>query len=139
MGYCADTEQMSSEIVLAAKDMPRLIEGLRLAESKIGHISWCNTIDEYILVEADPTKVVAQLMADYGFLTELKDSNVVLNDWGGDKIGMCWDEVWDAIGSVSTDSITWIMRGEDNEMWAETIENGTHRQRKVVQSFSIQD
>jgi hypothetical protein len=52
---------------------------------------------------------------------------------------MCWDEVWDAIGSVSTDSITWIMRGEDNEMWAETIEGGTHRQRKVVQSFSIQD
>ena len=139
MGYCADTEQMSGEIVLAAKDMPRLIEGLRLAESKIGHISWCNTIDEYILVEADPTKVVAQLLADYGFLTELKDSNVVLNDWGGDKIGMSWDEVWDAIGSVSTDSITWIMRGEDNEMWAETIEGGTHRQRKVVQSFSIQD
>jgi hypothetical protein len=139
MGYCADTEQMSGEIVLAAKDMPRLIEGLRLAESKIGHISWCNTIDEYILVEADPTKVVAQLLADYGFLTELKDSNVVLNDWGGDKIGMSWDEVWDAIGSVSTDSITWIMRGEDNEMWAETIEGGTHRQRRVVQSFSIQD
>ena len=139
MGYSADTEDRDGPIHLNKSDMAAIVTELYKAEAVLGdHISWCDPIAKVIArCDGDMSAVVADIMQSYGFVIEEKSGDVILKDWGGDKIGSCWTEVWNAIGSVSTDEITWVMRGEDNEMWAATVGNGTCLHRPVEMTWKI--
>lgn len=105
-----------------------------------GHISWCNRIETYrgdmtrtTITESD---ALSNVLIDFGFdtLTGTGDDDrnyVLVMGWAGDKMGGSWDDVWRAIAAGTNDTVTWIMIGEDYEMWAEHIEKCQHQTHNV--------
>lgn len=105
-----------------------------------GHISWCNRIETYrgdmtrtTITESD---ALSNVLIDFGFdtLTGTGDDDrnyVLVMGWAGDKMGGSWNDVWEAIAAGTNDTVTWIMIGEDYEMWAEHIEKCQHQTHNV--------
>lgn len=105
-----------------------------------GHISWCNRIETYrgdmtrtTITESD---ALSNVLIDFGFdtLTGTGDDDrnyVLVEGWGGEKMGGSWNDVWEAIAAGTNDTVTWIMIGEDYEMWAEHIEKCQHQTHNV--------
>lgn len=129
MGYTADAIQIVP-ITIEAENAKKFIDSLRPYESRIGHISWCRVIDEYVKSYANDEndnfylEVVNEMMDDFGFITQKTDESVILVGWQGDKIGSSWDDVWVCLATVSRDDALWAMRGEDGAMWGERISSG---------------
>lgn len=142
MGYSADMIDWQAENddwkIIAAERVPAVWAALEEAEvtSGIGHISWVNDP-----LEVERTKhetvadAVASVLAQYGWESTEADGhgNVILGWWGGDKLGSCWDGVTNAIaqGLDPAVTVTWIMSGEDGEIWAERLHASTVQTRSV--------
>lgn len=91
-----------------------------------GHISWCHPISDYVQTLAGgDSAVVAQLLEDYGFIVSQTDTHIVLDTWGGDKLGSSWDDVWNVLADITDNDVRWLMVGEDQELWAEVIDTTT--------------
>lgn len=133
MGYSAD-KISGDEIIIPATKAYAFVNLLRDAEKRIGHISWCETVEVYEARHDNKYPyIVEAMMNDYGFLvTGIEDgSDIVLYSWGGDKIGSSWDDVWNAIAQVTPSNVAWVMLGEDQSAWAEIIEDN-HRTSSEV-------
>ncbi len=126
MGYSAEKIH-GDAIVIPMTKASELVELLREAQTDYGHISWCDSVEVYEarLDNKYPT-IVEAILTDYGFLAQWDDNseNVLLYSWGGDKIGSSWDNVWDALAQVVSNEVTWVMVGEDQQIWAEHLANG---------------
>lgn len=128
MGYYADALEVSSSILIKGEDAKGFIEALRVHEARLGgHISWCYPIDEYLTKTDNYSDVVAEMMDYFGFVVERNGDDVTLANWQGDKVGSSWDDVWDTLGQFyKGDEVTWVMRGDDGQIWAERLSNGKH-------------
>lgn len=91
------------------------------------HISWCEPIDAY---EGTPTEVVEAILTGYGFGVLVEPDRIEVDGWDGDKLGSCWDEMWDALAPHAADA-DWIMVGEDGNVWAERIRDHKHTTHHV--------
>lgn len=124
MGYSA-RHIAGESIVIKKSRATEFVNLLREAEKDMGHISWCATVQVYeTRYENDHEKITIAMMADYGFITDKDDNSLQLIGWGGDKIGSSWDGVWDALTQVVEHDVTWVMCGEDSEIWAERLSGG---------------
>lgn len=127
MGYRA--RKISGDEIRISNDRTRaFIDSLREGEKAFGHISWCATVDEYREgCGEDYVAITKEMMEDYGFCVTLTDDAVLLYDWGGDKVGSSWPNVWDSITKTieSDQEVEWVMIGEDDYIWSEVIKNNT--------------
>lgn len=123
MGYMA--RKISGGDIRISKDKAEgFVDSLRDGEKAFGHISWCATVDEYREHHGeDYVGIATEMMEDYGFIVIIDDDAVILRDWGGDKIGSSWPDVWDSIAkTIDGDQVVeWVMFGEDDEVWSEVI------------------
>lgn len=151
MGYSADRMESAGDIVITPDRHEALLEGLRAVEAKegIGHISWCDRLDSYV---GSTSEIVARIISDYGFevttVTEedvvnavtvhpddMPAGTIVIDGWGGEKLGSCWDLMWKALAPVALRPTHWVMHGEDGDMWADVItDEGKHTTRGVTVS-----
>lgn len=90
-----------------------------------GHISWCKDVESYT-AEQPLADGLSELLSDFGFETEAKDEKVIVQGWGGDKIGTTYELVWSCLAKGTTDTVCWLMRGEDDTYWADTITDGVY-------------
>lgn len=151
MGYSADLIQGSP---IKITNPSAVLDSLREAEKtdnawhgQGGHISWCNTVETYIVNNTikytDPEEANAhalkEMMFDYGFDDlEVKDGALFISTWGGDKLGSSWDHVWEALSMGYTDDpVYWIMCGEDNTMWCQMLAPGLTQELSVKLSYEI--
>lgn len=131
MGYSAE-KIAGDSIVINKKKAEQFVNLLRTGEERFGHISWCDTVDTYMARNNNDHEIVAiAIMADYGFIQDRDDNSLHLIGWGGDKIGSSWDDVWDILAQVADNEVTWLMIGEDGQIWAEKLANGERN------SFSV--
>lgn len=136
MGYSA-TSITHPEIRIPRENAKQFLEALRPHEARIGHISWCNLVDSYINAHADYSYASADMMEDYGFIARVNHEthDVILSQWGGDKIGSSWDEVWGTLATVVDPTVhtVWHMVGEDGEHWLQSLHGGmTSSDSKVL-------
>jgi hypothetical protein len=141
MGYSATLLSQTVEpdhtdpygaLILEADRLPQVWSALEAAEQVLGdHISWCERLPSYTGSLAER---IAKVLHSYGW----EDTSAIADDvrlgyWGGDKLGSCWDEVTRAIaaGIDPALTVTWIMCGEDSELWSEILEGGTVRSTTV--------
>lgn len=130
MGYSAEVidNRPAGPLAVIPKDRVELVwDALLPAESAIGHISWC---DELVKYEGSTAEKVVQVLSDFGFDggVELnEDGDIVIDSWGGSKIGSSWDDVLGAIAAgIDPDSeYRWLLQGEDGEHWAEDFKDNT--------------
>jgi hypothetical protein len=142
MGYTA--ERLRGEPFRIA-DTKQLIDRLKTEEESLpyGHYSWCESVESYIeeskVTYTEPEQANAHalsaILENYGFITEVTGDSLIIENWGGDKIGSTWVEIWDALASAVTDRVEWIMRGEDNTLWACVISGGYFTEYDVVTTF----
>lgn len=136
MGYSAD-KIGGSPITLNRAGYTKLAELLDRVEANSnigGHISWCEPLHVLRDRGIDGLALVVKVLEDYGFIVyhNETDDEVVIESWGGDKIGSSWDPMWDAIGDVVDDAVKWMIRGEDNEIWVEYCLPGVGRKQVFV-------
>lgn len=155
MGYYAHAEQYDEFVVT---DPSAVLDALAAAEKTenksswgTGHISWCHPVatyratagQEYTDTAERDAHALCEMLRDFGFECEIGD-RLIVTGWGGDKIGSSWDTVWaclaDGICSDATKpdtAVTWIMRGEDGDLWAEIIGPTGYFQGTVTQRFEV--
>lgn len=146
MGYYISSQDTDT-ITITPDQFPAMVDALRAAETKAGsHLSWCRTIDEYwdSFADADLTvrqaRTIRAVFTDFGFALDTPDADdqpIHIEYWDGDKMGWAWDEIWTAIGAVATTPATWIIRGEDGEVWAERVGHGNGHTTHAVQLVVI--
>ena len=127
MGYTAS--QIHGEAIVIRKSRASdLVNLLREAQKEYGHISWCETVETYEQRATPATtasEIAVRILEDYGFVTRLEDDDSIqIIGWGGDKIGSSWDAVWNALAQVAHADVLWIMCGEDQEVWTESLSGG---------------
>lgn len=109
------------------------------SEDSFGQVSWCSTVDEH-LEDADGSVLNAlnQMFVNFGFETTVKDSSIVIDGWQGGKMGHSWHDVWDALalGVDAALEVIWIMHGEDNEYFGESIKENKHEPMEVEMRLS---
>ncbi len=141
MGYSATLIDVRHEgdgdpMVIEASRVPEVMLALRAAEEGMGHISWCDPVDEYVKTCQTPAHAAARILSDFGWDgTDVNGGgDIQIGWWGGDKIGSSWKEVRDAIalGVNPALKITWILSGEDSEMWAEVLHDGEAETRAIT-------
>lgn len=124
MGYSAD-KIYGDPIVIKNNKTEEFTNILREGEARFGHISWCDTVDNYVeRNNEDYASVVIEMMTDYGFIVDSAGDSIYIYSWGGDKIGSSWDDVWNCLAKVADGKTVWIMVGEDHHVWAERLANG---------------
>jgi hypothetical protein len=137
MGYSADKLKGDGLVVPKAR-YNDLLDGLRIAEKDDwpgGHISWCQPIDDYLKKWDDPGDLgllLEDVLEDFGFYVEVEDDELIVDDWGGDKLGGSWDQVLEAIAAVTTTATEWFMHGEDGCLWAEVFDGQGHVESRDV-------
>ena len=124
MGYTAS--QIHGEAIVIRKSRASdLVNLLREAQKDI---SWCETVETYEQRATPATtasEIAVRILEDYGFVTRLEDDDSIqIIGWGGDKIGSSWDAVWNALAQVAHADVLWIMCGEDQEVWTESLSGG---------------
>jgi hypothetical protein len=140
MGYTA--ELLRGEPFRIA-DTKQLIDSMKKEQEHNGHYSWCEPVESYIekynAIYTEPDQAnahaLSEMLQNYGFITEVTADSLIIENWGGDKIGMTWVEIWDALASAVTDRVEWIMRGEDNTLWACVISDRSFTEYDVVATF----
>ena len=127
MGYSAKAIS-HPEIRIPREKAKQFLDELQFHEPKVGHISWCTLVDSYIVAHGDLSYASASMMEDYGFITRVNHEthDVILSDWGGDKIGSSWDIVWEALAVTVDPTIhtLWHMVGEYDEQWIQSLHQG---------------
>lgn len=127
MGYSADKIH-GDTIVIKNNKAEEFANLLREGEARFGHISWCDTVDTYVSRNHENyVSVIMAMMVDYGFIVDSDEDNIYLYSWGGDKIGSSWDDVWNYLAKVVDNDVTWVMVGEDQQVWAERLANGERK------------
>ena len=158
MGYYAHAEQYDEFVVT---DPSAVLDALAAAEKTenksswgTGHISWCHPVatyrasagQEYTDTAERDAHALCEMLIDFGFECEIGD-RLIVTGWGGDKIGSSWDTVWASLGNGKCrrtheipdhDMIVWIMRGEDDTVWAEILTADDHSQASVKVSYEVQ-
>lgn len=138
MGYSA-TRVQGDTILIPHSNADKFIELIQPKEERIGHISWCMTVEEYRKAHGgDTVKMAREMLEDFGFIvgtvTDKSGSYIALETWGGDKIGSSWDDVWEVLAQVvykELDDYQWILVGEDDQMWGERLNNGKNTKHEV--------
>jgi hypothetical protein len=131
MGYSVD--KVAGDAIYLNKEQVARFESLLDSveiNTGIGHISWCEPIDK-LREHHEGRELVFKVLTDYGFIAEYDDNEdgIIVYSWGGDKIGSSWDPMWDALGEVASEKVVWLIRGEDNEFWAEVVAPGEGRRQ----------
>jgi len=131
MGYSVD--KVAGDAIYLNKEQVARFESLLDSveiNTGIGHISWCEPIDK-LRENHEGRELVFKVLTDYGFIAELNpyEDGIIVYSWGGDKIGSSWDPMWDALGEVASEKVVWLIRGEDNEFWAEVVAPGEGRRQ----------
>jgi hypothetical protein len=110
----------------------------RLAETEGHSHSWCQPVATYRDGNTDPNALVA-IVENFGFSTHaLPDEGVIITDFGDNKLGGSWEKFWDAFAQGTTDEVTWLMYGEDGEVWAEVITTNGHRSASVTINYTVE-
>lgn len=144
MGYYAELVQGGTITI----DNPQASIDKLLKLQGDNSFSWIDRVENYTSLASatftDPTESAANalsnLLTDYGFDTELDpNSNVLVTGWNIKKIGMSWPDLWQGIGAgvSSEDPVCWIMRGEDNEHWAEVVGNGVSNSYSADLTYNV--
>lgn len=137
MGYAA--EQVDGASIIIA-DGQAFWEALKLEACSTGwpgfnRFSWTEEVDTYIARHGDGGEAAVEMLAHYGFddLHADGEGTLYLHSWGGDKIGMSWDDVWGVI-AAHADPYEWVMSGEDGRFWREDNPGNVRRttQGKIV-------
>lgn len=82
--------------------------------------SWAGMMADY----RDDDRLL-RFLSDAGFDLDV-DGDDYLVSWGGDKLGSTFDVLCDALATVVTERVEWIMVGEDDSVWAEVFVDGRH-------------
>lgn len=144
MGYMAD--KVTGQPITMNKETYTAFAGLldRVeTESNIGgHISWCDPLEAMRARGIEGLDLVVKVLEDYGFIVHY-DGNIadelVIETWGGDKVGSSWDPMWRAIGDVVTEPVKWLMRGEDGDVWVELCVPGKGREQVGIDIDAMLD
>jgi hypothetical protein len=134
MGYSADKIQ-GGIITIPKANTDKFVQLIQPKEERIGHISWCKTVEEYNTdFNGNTVKMTTELLTDFGFVVSEDKKHIVLESWGGDKIGSSWDDVWEVLAQVvdPTQDFQWILVGEDSETWGERLHDGKNTKHKVA-------
>ncbi len=133
MGYSAEVidNRPAGPLALIPKARVSLVWDALVAaekgEGSFGHISWCNELEKY---EGTTAEKVVEVLSDFGFDGGVfldEDGDIVIDSWGGDKLGSSWDDVLHAIaqGIDPISQYRWLLQGEDGEHWAEDFKDNT--------------
>lgn len=134
MGYCADLVE-GKDIVVAYPS--KVVDAIADWEDEMNkdkpygygtvHMSWCSSVPHYReRCEGDDQKVLAAMLVDFGFYCVSRaDGSVVVEGWGGDKIGSTFLEMFQALAKGMTSNVDWILRGEDGVYFAMCINGKT--------------
>lgn len=138
MGYYI-TSQETDPVIIEASQFAAMLDALRSAEASTdsGTLSWLRKVDEYTDRHEDADRLVCYRRALVDIFTEfgLSPANlpdgadeatepITLEYWDGEKMPWTWENVWNALGEVVTTPATWVIRGEDGELWAERVGYG---------------
>lgn len=115
-----------------------------------GHISWCQPVASYrrnVNGPVDPARALSELLIDFGFETDTTgdiDPKLTVTGWGGDKMGASWSDVWESLAHGRCHAIddpdgcaVWIIRGEDDVVWAEIIGPDGYTEGRVVTQYNV--
>lgn len=141
MGYSA-TLLAGETIVLPAHRHEEIWKDLYKVQENLGtHISWCSPLPEYELREGSATKRIIEVLTDYGFdpVKVDENGNIAIEGWGGDKLGSCWEGMWEhIIAPYTPNNVTWVMVGEDSVIWGEAIRNNHMVQAAVRTTLHVE-
>lgn len=126
------------------------VEQKRKTENYTGHISWCQPVATYRSNDkgpVDPARALSELLIDFGFETDTTgeiNPMLTVTGWGGDKMGASWIDVWESLADGRCHAIddpdgcaVWIIRGEDDTVWAEIIGPNGHTTGRVVEQYNV--
>lgn len=110
----------------------------RLAETEGHSHSWCQPVATYRDGNTDHEALVA-IVEDFGFSCVTPSPDILrVTDFGDNKLGGSWEKFWDAFAHGTTDEVTWLMYGEDGEVWAEVITTDGHRSASVTVNYTVE-
>jgi sulfite reductase beta subunit-like hemoprotein len=140
MGYAASVLR-GEDIVLPADHHEEIWKNLYKVQEKLGsHISWCSPLPEYEATGAPTAQRIVEVMNDYGFETAKidADGDIVIDGWGGDKLGSCWEGMWEhIIAPFTKNNLTWVMQGEDSVIWVEAVRDNKQVKTEVTTTVFI--
>ena len=129
MGYMADLRKGSDIIIKDAR--PLWDDLVKAAAADDRRFSWTETTDHYEQRTPVAWERCQHLLADYGFcgfywLGRHDSHGLVIEEWGGDKIGSSWDDIWEVLARHA-EPYEWEMLGEDGTIWQESNPDGVRR------------
>lgn len=152
MGYSADLIQGSPITITKCRSVIAALKEAEKTENSVGgshgHISWCHEVQTYLdnaLVTTPEDEDTAyatalkELLYDYGFdQIEITDQGLIINSWGGDKLGSSWGTVWGCLAQgYEGEPVFWIMQGEDGQFWCQALRDGNCEELPVEINFEV--
>ena len=131
MGYYAELVQ-GVDIVVAFPS--KTMDAIALWEHEMNsvkdhvyqhvHMSWCSPVADYRKrCDGDDQSALVAMLTDFGFYASARPlyGAVIVEGWGGDKIGSTFLEMFQALARGTTKDVDWMFRGEDGEYFAMCI------------------
>ena len=138
MGYMADLRKGSDIIIKDARPLWDDLVKAAAADDWVGpgRFSWTETTDHYEQRTPVAWERCQHLLADYGFcgfywLGRHDSHGLVIEEWGGDKIGSSWDDIWEVLARHA-EPYEWEMLGEDGTIWQESNPDGVRRTLRLL-------
>lgn len=145
MGYCADLISGWDIVIVSPSAVVDAIaeweKGMYMEELKQTiHMSWCSPVSHYReLYSGDDGIVLASMLEAYGFNAEMSDNGyVIIDSWGGDKIGSTFLEMFKCLSKGTRKNIDWMFRGEDGEYFAMCIRGTTDEKPGDAWEYAVQ-
>jgi hypothetical protein len=99
----------------------------------------CRPVASYRDQKTDKDALVA-ILEDYGFSVVTPSPSIIrVWDFEYHDIGDSWDYFWEAFARGTTDEVSWVMRSEDGDLWAEVITTDGHRTADVTVNYTVGD
>ena len=115
-----------------------VLDSLKQTEGQHGH-SWCRTVDEYRATMPNDNEALVAMLEDFGFRIVTPNPDTIrVAGFDDSKLGGSWDYFWQAFACGTSDTVTWIMEGEDNEVWADVITSDGHRDAVVTVEYKVE-
>ena len=115
-----------------------VLDSLKETEGQHGH-SWCQPVTHYRETTPNDAEALVAILENYGFRVVTPNPDTIrVAGFDDSKLGWSWEDFWRALAYGTSDTVTWIMRGEDNEVWAEVITSDGHRGANVSVSYTVE-
>lgn len=148
MGYCADLVSGVDIVIVSPPAVVNAVAEWEMEMSEVDkpsnyppvHMSWCSTVDHYRALYSDDAQLVlVAMLEDYGFNAEVSENGyVVVDSWGGDKIGSTFLEMFKCLSKGTRTNVDWMFRGEDGEYFAMCIRGTTTEQPGDAWEYAVQ-